>query len=52
VAVKGSEVEVGASQRLFHTGSPGIGISFDVSSDGKRLLVTDPKRKRKFRFGW
>jgi Tol biopolymer transport system component len=39
VAVKGSEVEVGTPQRLFNTTSPGIGISFDVSSDGKRLLI-------------
>jgi len=39
VTTKGPEVEVGAPQRLFHAASPGIGISFDVSSDGKRLLV-------------
>jgi serine/threonine protein kinase len=39
VTPKGSEIEVGAPQRLFHAASPGIGISFDVSSDGKRLLV-------------
>ena len=39
VAVKGSEVDVGTPQHLLHTNSPGIGISFDVSSDGKRLLV-------------
>ncbi|MFZ0815079.1 MAG: protein kinase [Candidatus Sulfotelmatobacter sp.] len=39
VAVKGSEIEVGTPLRLFNTTSPGIGISFDVSSDGKRLLV-------------
>jgi serine/threonine protein kinase/Tol biopolymer transport system component len=39
VAVKGSEIDVGTPQHLFHTNSPGIGISFDVSSDGKRLLV-------------
>jgi serine/threonine protein kinase/WD40 repeat protein len=36
---KGAEMEVGTPQHLFHTGTPGIGISFDVSSDGKRLLV-------------
>jgi serine/threonine protein kinase/Tol biopolymer transport system component len=39
VAVKGSEIDVGTPQHLLHTSSPGIGISFDVSSDGKRLLV-------------
>ena len=39
VTSKGSESEVGAPQRLFHAASPGIGISFDVFSDGKRLLV-------------
>ncbi|MFZ0321951.1 MAG: hypothetical protein WAL56_22690, partial [Candidatus Sulfotelmatobacter sp.] len=39
IAVKGSEVEVGTPQHLFNTSSPGIGISFDISADGKRLLV-------------
>jgi Tol biopolymer transport system component len=39
IAVKASEVEVGTPQHLFNTSSPGIGISFDVSADGKRLLV-------------
>jgi eukaryotic-like serine/threonine-protein kinase len=39
VTRKGSEIEVGAPQRLFHASTPGIGIPFDVSSDGKRLLV-------------
>ena len=39
VTTKGSELEVGAPQRLFHAASPGIGVAFDVSSDGKRLLV-------------
>jgi eukaryotic-like serine/threonine-protein kinase len=39
VSLNGSEVEVGAPQHLFHAASPGIGISFDTSSDGKRLLV-------------
>lgn len=39
ITVKGSEVEVGTPQRLFHTGTPGIGVSFDVSADGKRLLM-------------
>jgi serine/threonine protein kinase/Tol biopolymer transport system component len=36
---KGSEIEVGTPQRLFHAASPGIGIAFDAFSDGKRLLV-------------
>jgi serine/threonine protein kinase/Tol biopolymer transport system component len=39
IEIKGSEVEVGTPQRLFQTSTPGLGISFDVSSDGKRLLV-------------
>ncbi len=36
---KGSEMKVGTPQRLFHAASPGLGISFDVFADGKRLLV-------------
>ena len=39
VTTKGSEIEVGTPQHLFHAASPGIGISFDATSDGKRLLV-------------
>jgi hypothetical protein len=39
VTPKGSEIEVGASQRLFHTALAAAGVLFDVSSDGKRLLV-------------
>ena len=39
ITVKGSEVEAGTPQHLFHAASPGIGVSFDVSSDGKRVLV-------------
>jgi Tol biopolymer transport system component len=39
VTAKGSEVAVGTPRHLFHTGTPGIGVSFDVSLDGKRLLV-------------
>jgi serine/threonine protein kinase len=39
VAPKGSEIEVGTPQHLFHTPMPALGILFDVSSDGKRLLV-------------
>ena len=39
VTVKGSEAEPSAPQHLFHAASPGIGTSFDVSLDGKRLLV-------------
>jgi hypothetical protein len=39
VTPKGSEIEVGTPQRLFHSPMPGIGVTFDVSSDGKRLLV-------------
>jgi eukaryotic-like serine/threonine-protein kinase len=36
---KGTEMEVGTPEHLFHASTPGIGITFDVSSDGKRLLV-------------
>jgi eukaryotic-like serine/threonine-protein kinase len=39
VSTQGSEVEIGEPQHLFHTGTPGIGVSFDVSLDGKHLLV-------------
>ncbi|MGB8014028.1 MAG: protein kinase [Terriglobales bacterium] len=39
VVPKGDEMVVDAPQRLFHAASPGAGVSFDVSSDGKRLLV-------------
>jgi eukaryotic-like serine/threonine-protein kinase len=39
IAIKGSEVVIGTPQRLFHTGSPGIGVAFDVFADGKHLLV-------------
>lgn len=39
ITTKGSEVAVGTPQRLFHTGTPGIGVSFDVSSNGNRLLL-------------
>ena len=36
---KGSEIEVGTPQRLFHAAAPGIGVPFDAFSDGKRLMV-------------
>jgi serine/threonine protein kinase/Tol biopolymer transport system component len=39
VTPKGSEVEVGMPQHLFHTPLVAVGVLFDVSSDGKRLLV-------------
>jgi len=39
VALKESAVEVSSPQHLFHAASPGLGESFDVSTDGKRLLV-------------
>ena len=39
VTPKGSEMEVGTPQRLFNAPVPAIGQAFDVSSDGKRLLV-------------
>jgi Tol biopolymer transport system component len=39
VTIKGSEVEVGTPQRLFHASMPGIGVPYDVSADGQRFLV-------------
>ena len=39
ITVKGSEIVAGTPQRLFHTATPGVGTIFDVSSDGKRLLI-------------
>jgi serine/threonine protein kinase len=39
ITAKGSEVEIGKPQHLFHASTPGIGVSFDASLDGKRLLV-------------
>ena len=39
INAKVSEVAVGKPQRLFHASTPGIGSSFDVSLDGKRLIV-------------
>ena len=39
LASKGSEIEVGTPQRLFHAPLPGVGIPFDISTDGRRLLV-------------
>jgi eukaryotic-like serine/threonine-protein kinase len=39
LAPKGADVEVGTPQRLFHASMPGVGTGFDVSPDGKRVLV-------------
>jgi eukaryotic-like serine/threonine-protein kinase len=39
IIAKGPDVKVGKPQHLFHASSPGIGVSFDVSLDGKHLLV-------------
>src|SRR5579859_12583 len=39
LTLKGSEAVIGKPQLLFHSSPPGIGLLFDVSSDGKRLLV-------------
>jgi hypothetical protein len=36
---KGSEVEVGTPQRLFHASAPGLGMPYDVSANGQRFLV-------------
>ena len=35
----GSEIEVGTPQRLFHANVPGVGVPYDVSADGQRLLI-------------
>jgi len=39
LTLKGSEAVIGKPQILFHSSTPGIGLPFDVSLDGKRLLV-------------
>jgi Tol biopolymer transport system component len=39
VTPNGSQIKVGTPQHLFHTTLPAIGVLFDASSDGKRLLV-------------
>ncbi len=39
IAAKGSDIEIGTPQRLFHAAMPGVGVTFDVSSDGKRVLL-------------
>ena len=45
VNAKGPDIEVGAPQHLFHAPTPGVGIPFDVSSDGKRLLVNQSEEE-------
>jgi len=39
ITTKDSDVMVGAPHSLFHSSSPGTGVPFDVSRDGKRILV-------------
>ncbi len=39
VTRKGSEIEIGSPNRLFHASLPGIGQAYDVSADGQRILV-------------
>jgi protease II len=39
VTPKGSEMEVGAPEHLFHATNQAVGVPFDVAADGKRLLV-------------
>ncbi len=36
----GEEIEVGTPQRLFRVYLPGVGVPYDVSPDGQRLLVS------------
>ncbi len=45
IVPKGSELEVGSPQRLFHAPTPGVGVPFDISSDGKRLLVNQSQEE-------
>jgi protease II len=45
VAPMGSQIEVGMPQKLFHAASPGLGVAFDVTSDGKRVLVNHPEEE-------
>jgi hypothetical protein len=42
---KDSEIEVGTPQHLFHAPTPGVGIPFDASLDGKRLLVNQSEEE-------
>jgi eukaryotic-like serine/threonine-protein kinase len=35
----GDEVEAGTPEKLFHANQPGLGIPYDVSLDGQRVLV-------------
>ena len=39
VTPKHTEMEVGVPQHLFHANNPAVGVSYDVSPDGQRLLV-------------
>jgi len=39
VTVKGTEFVADTPQHLFHTATPGAGIVFDASLDGRRLLI-------------
>jgi dipeptidyl aminopeptidase/acylaminoacyl peptidase len=39
VTAKGTEIEVGTPQRLFHAGTPAVGMPYDVTADGQRFLV-------------
>jgi len=39
VTAKGTEVEVGTPQRLFHASTPAVGMPYDVTADGQRFLV-------------
>ena len=39
VTLSGDDVKVGAPQPLFHATVAGVGVTFDVGADSKRLLV-------------
>jgi hypothetical protein len=37
--VNGTEMEVGTPEHLFHANQPGLGVPFDITPDGKLVLV-------------
>jgi Tol biopolymer transport system component len=39
VTPKGTEMQVGTPEHLFHATNQAVGVSFDAAADGKRLLV-------------
>jgi len=39
VTAKADDLQIGPPRRLFHASMPGLGLPYDVSPDGQRLLV-------------